>query len=229
MARQSVGHPLTERKPVAPVWHTLVLLLLLPALSSSAVYLRMASANARLHHLPLYAFVIVGEWTTFAFCLWRSDPAFVAIVGRVVHEPCALGWDLLTAVVLAAVLLLIAPLIIRALGPAGFASTRGLLPTNGVEVAVWMLMAMSAGVCEETVFRGYLQQQFTAWTGYAAVAIVLQAIIFGAAHAYQGWKNVTLIAVWALVFGVAAWLRRGLRGNMIAHAAIDALAVFSSR
>lgn len=220
--------PLTDERPIAPAWHTLALLAVLAAFSSLGVYLRMASADARLHHLPLYATVIAGEWTTFAFCLWRADPTFVASVGRVIREPRAIFFDVLAAAILATVLLVITPLIVRILGPGTLGSTRGLLPTNGVERAVWMLMATSAGVCEETVFRGYLQQQFRAWTGFTSVAILLQAILFGAAHAYQGWKNVIVIGIWALVFGVAVWLRRGLRGNMIAHAAIDALAAFSS-
>lgn len=217
----------TKERPIAPAWHTLALLALLAVSAWWGVYLRMASADARLHHLPLYTRLIVGEWVVFAFTLWGSDRAFVAFVGRVVRQPGALGRDILTAVVLAAALLLTAPVVARILGPAGFVSTRGLLPTDGAEVAVWMITAISAGIVEETVFRGYLQQQITAWTGSATVGIIAQAIMFGAGHAYQGWKNVTLICVWGVGFGVTAWLRRGLRGNMIAHAAIDALAVLS--
>ncbi|HZS58347.1 MAG TPA: CPBP family intramembrane glutamic endopeptidase [Gemmatimonadaceae bacterium] len=212
---------------IAPVWHTLAMLALLAALSWMAVSVGMASGNAKLHHLPLYSIVIVGEWVTFAFALWGSDATFATFVGRVIREPRTLGWDILTAVLIGGVLLLITPVIVRLMGPSGWVSTKGMLPRNSVEVGVWVVMATSAGICEETVFRGYLQQQVAGWTGLASAGIVVQAIIFGAAHAYQGFKNVSLICIWGLVFGLAAWLRRGLRGNMIAHAVIDVLSILS--
>ena len=101
-----------------------------------------------------------------------------------------------------------------------------MLPSNRVETAVWILMAITAGICEETVFRGYFQQQFSAWSGHVVIGIVGQAVVFALCHAYQGWKEVALIFVWGCVFGACAWLRKGLRANMIAHAALDMLSLF---
>ena len=87
-------------------------------------------------------------------------------------------------------------------------------------------MSISAGICEETVFRGYLQQQISGWTGHAVVGVFGQAAIFGLCHAYQGWKKVALIFVWGFAFGACVWRRKGLRANIIAHAAVDSLAAF---
>lgn len=50
--------------------------------------------------------------------------------------------------------------------------------------------------------------------------------MFGLVHGYQGWKNMSLVFVIGGIFGTAAFLRRGLRANMIAHATMDALAAF---
>jgi membrane protease YdiL (CAAX protease family) len=75
------------------------------------------------------------------------------------------------------------------------------------------------------VFRGYLQRQLAGWTGSTTIGILWQGVIFGLGHAYQGPKKVVLIAVWGCVFGLFAWLRKGLRSNMLAHAAIDVLPV----
>ena len=62
-----------------------------------------------------------------------------------------------------------------------------LAPTNGKEIACWLLLCMLVGVAEELVFRGYLQQQFTAWARGAAVGgVVFSAMMFGAAHGYEG-------------------------------------------
>jgi hypothetical protein len=47
-------------------------------------------------------------------------------------------------------------------------------------------VAITAGICEEIVYRGYLQRQLSAFTGSLPIAVCLQAAIFGAAHLYQG-------------------------------------------
>ena len=38
-----------------------------------------------------------------------------------------------------------------------------LAPSSGEEIAAWVMLCLLAGFVEETVFRGYLQGQFTAW------------------------------------------------------------------
>ena len=206
--------------------HTICMLALLAMFSGLSVYLRMGSTTARVSHLPLYLIVTAFEWVLFAFSLWHSDVTFGGYVARVLRNPRSLLWDIPVALVLCAVLLLIALVITRISGPAGWATTQGMLPSNRGEIAVWIAMSISAGICEETVFRGYFQQQISAWSRHVAIGIVGQALVFGVAHAYQGWKKVALIFVWGCVFGVFAWLRKGLRANIMAHAALDIFSAF---
>ncbi|PYX43065.1 MAG: CPBP family intramembrane metalloprotease [Acidobacteria bacterium] len=75
------------------------------------------------------------------------------------------------------------------------------------------------------MFRGYLQGQFTAWTGSAYAGLVLQALVFGLAHGYQGARLMTVIAVFGCLFGLLAQWRQSLRPGMIAHFLQDASAV----
>ena len=89
---------------------------------------------------------------------------------------------------------------------------------------LWVGVSLAAGVCEEIVFRGYLQRQLTAMTGHAGIAILLQAIIFGVGHGYQGWKPMITISAVGFILGVLAWWRGNLRAGMIAHTALDLLA-----
>ena len=96
-------------------------------------------------------------------------------------------------------------------------SVRNLLPQGPKEIVVYLMLAMTAGFCEEVLFRGYLQRQFAALTGSAAAGVVLQAIAFGAGHGYQGWKLMIAIAVFGITFGLMAEWRRSLRPGMIAH------------
>jgi uncharacterized protein len=217
---------ISARTSIASVWHTCCLLALLAMFSALSVYLRMGSTTARIGHLPLYSLVVVFEWSLFAFSLWRSDTAFVGYVAPVLHNPRSLLWDIPGALILAGLLLLISPLIVRILGQTGWHSMQGMLPSNRIEIAAWIVMAVTAGICEETVFRGYLQHQISGWSGNVVVGILGQAVIFGLCHAYQGWKKVALIFVWGCGFGAFAWLRKGLRANMIAHAVLDIISIF---
>jgi uncharacterized protein len=88
---------------------------------------------------------------------------------------------------------------------------------------VWIALSVTAGICEETVFRGYLQRQFTAPTKSAPAGILLSAVAFGAAHAYQGFRIVILIGLCGALFGILAYWRGSVRPGMIAHTWQDSL------
>ncbi|MBZ5696872.1 MAG: CPBP family intramembrane metalloprotease [Acidobacteriia bacterium] len=90
-------------------------------------------------------------------------------------------------------------------------------------------LAMTAGFCEEILFRGYLQRQFLALTGRIEVAVALQAVVFGMAHTYQGWKGAVTIGVYGALFGVLAVVRKSLRPGMMQHAFQDSLAGIAIR
>jgi uncharacterized protein len=107
--------------------------------------------------------------------------------------------------------------------PANNAATvESLLPTSPVEITLWILLCITAGFCEEIAFRGYLQKQFHALTGSIAIAVLLQAVVFGITHGYQGWKNVVVITALGILYGMLAAWRRNIRVNIISHAWSDA-------
>ncbi len=100
-----------------------------------------------------------------------------------------------------------------------------LAPSNGKEVAGWLLLCVLVGIAEELVFRGYFQQQFTAWTrGAAAGGVALSALMFGAAHGYEGARAMFLLAAFGALFSLLALFRRNLRAGIFAHAWHDAIA-----
>lgn len=99
-----------------------------------------------------------------------------------------------------------------------------LLPRTPFEAALWVALSIIASVAEELVYRGYLQRQFHSFFQSWPLAILLQAIVFGLAHVYQGWSAATLTAMYGLAFGsVAAW-RKTIIPGIIAHSAIDIIA-----
>jgi len=93
-----------------------------------------------------------------------------------------------------------------------------LAPANAWEVMGWILLSLLAGCCEEIVFRGYLQRQFvTLMRGGLVGAVLLSALCFGAAHAYQGARGMFLIGIYGVLFSLLALVRGSLRPGMIAH------------
>lgn len=109
----------------------------------------------------------------------------------------------------------------RLLGPESVDSVNNLLPQKPLEVVFWIGVSISAGICEEIAFRGYLQHQLHAMTGNIGAAVLGQALIFGAAHSYQGWKSTIVITVLGVLFGALAAWRRNLRANVIVHTWVD--------
>ena len=99
-----------------------------------------------------------------------------------------------------------------------------LLPQDSLEMALWIAVSISAGICEEAVYRGYLQRQLGALTHNVWVGMVLSAAAFGGVHIYQGVQRASVIAVSAVLFGWFAHWRKTVRPGMFAHALQDGVA-----
>ena len=193
------------RGAVAPAWHTVVVLLALVALSLS---------GARSGNLPFvrdfgraggYVLVMAFEWAIVAF-IWYG----VRRRGMRLRDlGIAIGFLVVAQIVLGVVGYL--------LKAGANQAIRNLLPRTPAEIAIFLALALTAGFCEEVTFRGYLQRQFAALTRATAGGILLQGIAFGAAHGYQGWRLMLVIAVYGCLFGLLARWRRSLRPGMLAH------------
>jgi membrane protease YdiL (CAAX protease family) len=85
----------------------------------------------------------------------------------------------------------------------------------------WAIVAGSVGLSEEVVFRGYLQTQLAAFTGRWAVAWMLQAVLFGLAHAEQGAAAMVRLAGYGLALGALARWRKSLLPGIVCHVWTD--------
>lgn len=92
-----------------------------------------------------------------------------------------------------------------------------LAPANGFEIAAWGLLCLIVGFSEELIFRGYLQSQGIALLHRVPLSLVLTALVFGAAHGYEGVRGIVIIAVYGMLFGGITLLRRNLFPGMLAH------------
>jgi len=110
------------------------------------------------------------------------------------------------------------------LGAAGSGAAKtvdSLLPHSLMEFVVWIAISLTAGICEEIAFRGFLQKEFHALTGNIVAAVMAQGVVFGFFHAYQGWRNVVVISVLGILYGALAAWRGNLRVNIVSHAWTD--------
>lgn len=97
------------------------------------------------------------------------------------------------------------------------------LPRSRAERWWFALVSLSAGICEELIFRGFLIQYFTQLPISIApfVAYLLSALVFGIDHAYQGVAGIVSTAFLALVFTVLFVATGGIWLPMLVHALID--------
>ena len=222
----------TPRRPlIAPLRHTVILIAILIGIAAYGIYVQATSHGGR--HLveergstlPLYLSLLAAEWGLVRYVvaggLRRTGTRLRDLIGArwaswkdVVRDiAVALGfWAAWTALEI-----VVAP----SLGPDTAKGIDTLLPRTVPEMAAWVLLSLSAGFCEEVVFRGYLQTQFEALTGSVPLAVIAQAVIFGVSHGYQGLRNAIVITVLGALYGLLAHWRRGLKPGMIAHAWMD--------
>jgi membrane protease YdiL (CAAX protease family) len=227
------GIKFSSPKLVAPRWHTVLLVALFLALTlGGALFQRQAQSQpARLlQHpqvVPLYLSLIAMEWGLF-FYVWkgglrRSGTKLRELIGGRWRSPKDVAIDASLALGLWTVWMIVEKGWDRWFGPAHAASIQAFLPRRGVEILLWVGVSISAGICEEVVFRGYFQRQFEVFTRSKWIAVFLQAALFGISHGYQGWEGCVKIAIFGALYGSFALWRGSLRPGMIAHAGSDIL------
>ncbi len=215
--------------PVAPAWHTGILLAYLAAFTwVSASSLPEDGLPPGMSRVSLYVPALIFQWATFAFVWWGLRRRGVSLRGILANRwrgPAGFARTVVTALAAWAVTFLAIAQAVEWLGVREPEKMRAiaelLLPRASVEFAVWAMVAITAGFVEEVVFRGYLQRQFAAWTGNHAVGIAASAVVFGAGHLYQGVASASTIAVVGVCFGILAYATRSLVPGVLAHAWAD--------
>ena len=82
-------------------------------------------------------------------------------------------------------------------------------------------MAITAGLCEEVLYRGWLPWALAGWAGSTLAGFLGAAVIFGLGHLYQGRNGVLLTGLLGVALGAtAAWTGSLLPGQAL-HVAVD--------
>ncbi|PYX03767.1 MAG: hypothetical protein DMG86_02425 [Acidobacteria bacterium] len=94
------------------------------------------------------------------------------------------------------------------------------LPLKWIAVVV---SATSAGICEETGFRGYMQRPLELRHG-APVAVLISSLFFTAVHLTKGWAMAGMVPIVfgaGVLLGLLAWSSGSLIFGMIGHVMMD--------
>jgi hypothetical protein len=223
-------------EPLASRRHTFRFLLIVGGVAAAALLQQSVAVPgsppaAPASRIPLYVSLLALELAFVWFVaigLRKRGRAVVDLVGRRWHSPLEAAKDILLAVAAVLVLRGLSWALHWVLGPAP-AKTAFLLPRGFSESLLWVVVAITAGICEEAVFRGYLQPQLWALTGSLTAGVLLQALIFGVTHLYQGWRPALVTSLYGLGFGLLAAWRRSILPGAIAHSLIDIIGGLANR
>lgn len=228
-----VEAPPPAPQPIAPAWHTLLIVALIVGNSLLGASRNISQAGGQSRFL-LYGGTIIVELVLLAL-VW------LGIRGRMsMRELIGGRWksveDFLLDIAVATIFFIVATAVNVgtrvALGVLNLHNMNQnasevkrtlapLIPHSVAELSLFLMLAVAAGLIEEIVFRGYLQRQIGLLARNAWIGIVASAAVFGLGHAYQGWRNMIVIGIYGSLFGILAYIRKSLRPGMMAHAVQD--------
>ena len=209
---------------IASKRHTIIMVIILLVISLSSLSLSNSSTgNANnSSKLILYLAVALGEWA-LVYYIWIGIKklkriSLITLISGKDKLDLKLN-DLLIGLSfwIAANIILY---IIKYFWGIPFISNTNqhLLPANLPEYISFFILSLSAGFCEEIIYRSYFQKQFYALFRHKWSAIILQGFLFGISHGYQGLKYMTLIFVYGILFGLLVELVKNLKPSILAHA-----------
>jgi len=177
--------------------------------------------------LALYAATIAFQWVLCGVIAWRAVERGLTIpelgLGSKSWLP-LLVWGISGAVLIGG----LQWLNLRRIGKMEGAApdrlrklARHLLPVNLLEYLPYSALAITAGVCEEFIYRGFVlaalfQVALPVW-----LAVVLTSLLFGLAHAYQGKAGIVSTGLFGVVLAIARLVFGSLVPVMMWHAGLD--------
>jgi membrane protease YdiL (CAAX protease family) len=185
-------------------------------------------STTKLDRISLYASTLAFQWIAAGVILWRTNAHGIPLsqFGLALPNP-ALAVS--ATVVLTALILLNQIMGLRRLG-AQPAKTQGivpqlalkLFPQEDVERLAFFALVTTVALCEELIYRGFVQRVFQDWSrGSVIVAVIGSAVFFALAHLYQGRRGLISTLTIGLLFStIRAWTG-SLLPCVVAHFAAD--------
>jgi membrane protease YdiL (CAAX protease family) len=180
--------------------------------------------------LVLYGSTIAGQWVITGLVAWRAlarglSPSALGS-GKVGGVSAVLG-SLALALVVGALHWLNLRRVGKSPGRAAElmrALAGRILPVHPVERFPYFALAVTAGVCEEFLYRGFAMGALARVGLPVWAVVILTAVLFGLAHAYQGRSGILGTFVMGILLGVVRLAYDSIVPVIMMHAAMDLVA-----
>jgi CAAX protease family protein len=184
--------------------------------------------TTKMDRLTLYASTIAFQWLAAAIILWRSSAHGIAAARlglaiprlRLTIEVSAV----LAALFLASQLSSLRRLAVRPDEIKGIVPQLALkiFPQDNLERLIFFALVSTVAVCEELIYRGFVQLVFEfMFGGFVIAGIIGSAALFALAHLYQGSRGLVSTSIVGLLFSaVRAWTG-SLLAPLVAHFVAD--------
>jgi membrane protease YdiL (CAAX protease family) len=190
-------------------------------------YHRLSQADSAWARKWLWASAISNLWLVVALgaALWIASDRSWASFGFTAPE----GWRLWTAI---ALVLLVAAYYVSAVTTLArraeararlrqqLGTLTGVVPHTRTELNWFGAVSLTAGFCEEFLFRGYFIWVFAPWLGWWRAA-ALSLLIFAVAHLYQGWNGVVRTGIFGALYTLTVAILDSLWPAVALHALVD--------
>ncbi|MCP4201320.1 MAG: CPBP family intramembrane metalloprotease [bacterium] len=211
---------------IAVLSYLAILLPLIAVVGYRRMVRRLAAGDEAVR-LRTYSQTIVLEWVTVVILLavWLGAGRGLPELGFGFDN----GWRfwLGTGLALVATILLFIQAATVTSNPESLESVRRrmghleqLVPHTERELKTFRVLSVTAGICEEIVYRGYAIWAVAAFGGIWW-ALIGSTVLFSLGHLYQGPRSLASVSLVGLVMAGLFVLTGALWAPMILHAAID--------
>jgi membrane protease YdiL (CAAX protease family) len=227
----SCGNDLIGAMPWDFVAILLFLATVLPFLGRRRMQRLMAAQTTRKRdRLRLYASTVFSQWLASAIILWRARVHRIRPTQLGLAVP-HIAFVIVVTVIFAGLILTNQLLSLRQLAsqPHKMQATMAQLatrifPQDGVERAAFLAVVATVAVCEELIYRGFVQTILTQWSHLVFFAIVAASALFALAHLYQGWRGILPTFIVGVCFSTLRWWTGSLLPPIVSHCMADSVA-----
>jgi CAAX protease family protein len=99
-----------------------------------------------------------------------------------------------------------------------------ILPQSTVELLAYLALAVTAGLCEEFLYRGFAMAALLRIGLQTWAVVLLSSVLFGLAHSYQGRGGILMTFLIGLVLGASRMAYGSLIPAIFWHTAVDVVA-----
>jgi len=191
--------------------------------------LAMAQVTS-MERLVLYASTVAFQWIAVAVVGWRvwAHSYTAAQLGLALHDRTLI---VTAAICGAAAIATLQWLNLRRVGRVPI-NSRGrlqavaerILPQSSIELLPYLALAITAGLCEEFLYRGFAMAALTQAGLRPWLVVLASSVLFGLAHSYQGRGGMVMTFLVGLLLGWSRLAYGSLVPAILWHTAVDVVA-----